>query len=241
MDAKKIAENLGIALLEIPLEPVFEAYCQTLKPFLDDGVSITYENIQARIRGNFLMALSNNFGWLVLTTGNKSEYSVGYCTLYGDMVGGFGVLKDVFKGLVYKLANYKNQKSSFALIPQSVIEKEPSAELKHGQKDTDTLPAYPILDPILEAYVEQARSFHEIKETLGVSPGIIKKAIEMVDRSEYKRRQGPPGIKITPKAFGKDWRFPITNLYKECRVHASPKGGPGKDKEVSSRFTKKEV
>jgi NAD+ synthase (glutamine-hydrolysing) len=175
---------------------------------------VTEENLQARIRGNLLMALSNKFGWLVLTTGNKSELAAGYSTLYGDMVGGFVVLKDIPKTLVYKLARYRNSLEKKELIPEDILKREPTAELKPGQKDTDTLPPYPILDPILKYYVEEDKGFKEIKD-LGFDEDTIIKVMQMVDRSEYKRRQAPPGIKITARAFGKDRRLPITNKYKE--------------------------
>jgi NAD+ synthase (glutamine-hydrolysing) len=238
-DAQRLADNLGIKLITIPIIDVFESYlnlfseafqglernCKPLasvslanhKPLaLVNLVNITEENIQARIRGNILMALSNKFGWLVLTTGNKSEMSVGYCTLYGDMAGGFAVIKDVPKILVYKLSEYRNSIAEVgvgvfaSLIPQSVIERAPSAELRPNQKDVDSLPPYEILDPILQAYVEEDRSLNEIVE-MGFDEAIVKRVILLVDRNEYKRRQGPPGIKITPRAFGKDRRLPITN------------------------------
>lgn len=212
-DVMELVRNLGIELLTLPIDKVFIAYLQLLKaPFSDLRPDVTEENIQARIRGNILMALSNKFGWLVLTTGNKSEVSVGYATLYGDTAGGFSVLKDVPKTMVYELARYRNRKARRSLIPERVLTREPSAELRHNQKDTDTLPPYPILDPILKAYVEEDRSFEEMV-SLGFDKEIVKKVIRMVDRSEYKRRQAPPGIKITPRAFGKDRRMPITNRY----------------------------
>ena len=172
---------------------------------------ITEENLQARIRGNILMALSNKFGYLVLATGNKSEMSTGYATLYGDMVGGFAVIKDVPKTLVYKLAAYRN--SIGKVIPESIIAKAPTAELKPNQKDQDTLPPYDLLDKILKEYVEEDKGYDEIV-TMGFNKDIVSKVIDMVDKSEYKRRQSPPGIKITPKAFGRDRRMPITNKYK---------------------------
>ena len=172
---------------------------------------ITEENLQARIRGNVLMALSNKFGYLVLTTGNKSEMSTGYATLYGDMAGGFAVIKDVPKTLVYKLAAYRNSVSK--VIPESVITKAPTAELKPNQKDQDTLPPYDMLDQILKEYVEEDKGYDEIIR-MGFNKDIVTKVLNMVDKSEYKRRQSPPGIKITPKAFGRDRRMPITNKYK---------------------------
>jgi NAD+ synthase (glutamine-hydrolysing) len=175
---------------------------------------VTEENIQARIRGNILMAFSNKFGWLVLTTGNKSEMSVGYATLYGDMAGGFAVIKDVPKTMVYELCRWKNGKARRVVIPEAMFSKEPSAELKPGQKDTDSLPPYPELDRILKAYIEDDESFDEIL-SLGLDAERVRKVIRMIDRSEYKRRQSPPGIKITERALGRDRRFPITNRYRD--------------------------
>ncbi|HID10608.1 MAG TPA: NAD+ synthase [Candidatus Latescibacteria bacterium] len=213
-DARDVAENLGIRFLVLPIQSIFEAYLRTLSEvFKGLEPDVAEENIQARIRGNLLMALSNKFGWLVLTTGNKSEVSVGYCTLYGDMAGGFGVLKDVPKTLVYRLAEYRNRIGESSVIPRSVLEKPPSAELHPGQKDTDTLPPYEVLDPIIEAYIEHDRSPREIVE-MGMEEEIVRKVVQMVDRNEYKRRQAPPGVKITPRAFGKDWRLPITNCFR---------------------------
>ena len=213
-DARKLARNLGIRFIDLPISKILETYLLTLSiEFKGKKPDVTEENLQARIRGNLLMALSNKFGWLVLTTGNKSELAVGYSTLYGDMVGGFVVLKDIPKTLVYKLARYRNSKEKKELIPEDILKREPTAELKPHQKDTDTLPPYPILDPILKYYVEEDKGFKEIKD-LGFDENTITKVIKMVDRSEYKRRQAPPGIKITPRAFGKDRRLPITNKYK---------------------------
>jgi len=213
-DAYELVKNLGIELIEIPISGIFKSYLEALKEvFKGTEPNVAEENIQARIRGNLLMAISNKFGWLVLTTGNKSEMSVGYATLYGDMAGGFAVIKDVPKTLVYRLARWRNERAGFPLIPERVLWKEPSAELKPDQKDTDTLPPYEVLDPILKAYVEEDRSFEEILN-LGCEEECSKKVIRMIDRSEYKRRQAPPGIKITPRAFGRDRRFPITNKYK---------------------------
>jgi NAD+ synthase (glutamine-hydrolysing) len=211
-DAYELADNLGIKIIEIPIDSIFEMYLNTLKDeFKGLPFNTTEENIQARIRGNILMAFSNKFGWLVLTTGNKSEMSVGYATLYGDMAGGFAVIKDVPKTLVYKICQWKNQKVK--VIPERVLYKEPSAELKPGQRDIDTLPPYEVLDPILKAYIEDDMTFDEIIN-LGCEPDCVKKVISMVDKSEYKRRQAPPGIKITQRAFGRDRRFPITNKYR---------------------------
>lgn len=215
-DSRGLARNLGIKLMEIGIDRVFDAYLKSLKRvFRGRKPDTTEENLQARIRGNMLMALSNKFGWLVLTTGNKSEMSVGYATLYGDMAGGFAVIKDVPKTLVYELAGWRNEKAGRPLIPERVLWKEPSAELKPGQRDVDSLPPYPVLDPILRAYIEQDMSFEEIL-ALGCEEECARGVIGMVDKSEYKRRQAPPGIKITPRAFGRDRRFPITNKYKSC-------------------------
>jgi NAD+ synthase (glutamine-hydrolysing) len=213
-DARGHAKNLGIKIETIHIDEVFRSYLKTFsKQFKGLKQDITEENLQARIRGNLLMALSNKFGWLVLTTGNKSEMSVGYATLYGDMAGGFAVIKDVPKTLVYSLCEWRNKKEGRALIPERILWKEPTAELRPDQRDTDSLPPYPQLDPVLKAYVEEYRSFDEIREQ-GCNVKCAKKVIRMVDVSEYKRRQAPPGIKITPRAFGKDRRFPITNRYK---------------------------
>jgi NAD+ synthase (glutamine-hydrolysing) len=213
-DAYSLAANLGIKIIEVPIDGVFQSYLDSLKKeFQNLPEDATEENIQARIRGNILMAFSNKFGWLVLTTGNKSEMSVGYATLYGDMAGGFAVIKDVPKTMVYELCKWKNTKDGSAVIPERVLLKEPSAELKLNQKDTDTLPPYSLLDPILRSYIEDDKSFEEIL-SLGCEVESAKKAIRMVDTSEYKRRQAPPGIKITQKAFGRDRRFPITNKYR---------------------------
>lgn len=211
-DARKLAANLGIKFMSITIEPIFKLSLMSLESqFAGLGRDTAEENLQARIRGNLIMTISNKFGWLVLTTGNKSEMSTGYATLYGDMAGGFAVIKDVPKTLVYELANYRN--SSDEVIPKSIIEREPTAELKAGQKDTDTLPPYDILDRILKAYVEEDKGFGEIVK-MGFDKTVVGRVIELVDKSEYKRRQSPPGIKITPKAFGKDRRIPITNKYR---------------------------
>jgi NAD+ synthase (glutamine-hydrolysing) len=213
-DAQLLSENLGIEMRVIPIEEAMDSYLHMLAGFFaGTQEDTTEENLQARIRGNILMALSNKFGWMVLTTGNKSEISCGYCTLYGDMAGGFAVIKDVPKTLVYELASYKNSSAGKEIIPPSVIEKEPSAELRPGQRDIDSLPPYEVLDPILEAYVEEDKSLDEIA-ALGFDRELVQRVISLVDRSEFKRRQSPPGIKITPRAFGKDRRFPITNRYR---------------------------
>jgi NAD+ synthase (glutamine-hydrolysing) len=213
-DARLLAENLGIRLHVIPIAEIFKAYLNILAPrFKGLKPNEAEENVQARIRGNILMALSNKFGWLVLTTGNKSEMSVGYCTLYGDMAGGFAVLKDVPKTLVYQLTEYRNKRAGKELIPRNVIVKPPSAELRPNQKDEDSLPPYPVLDPILQAYVEEDKGVEEIAKA-GFDPELVKEVIRMVDRNEYKRRQSPPGVKITHRALGKDRRLPVTNKYR---------------------------
>ena len=218
-DAKKLSANLGIEFKIIPIQYIFDSYLKTLKEeFHGFHPNVTEENLQARTRGNILMALSNKFGWLVLSTGNKSEMSVGYATLYGDMSGGFNVIKDVPKTLVYKLAKYRNSQSK--VMPERIIEKEPTAELRPDQKDTDSLPPYSILDPIMRKYVEEDASFKELVSK-GYPADVVEKIIKLVDSSEYKRRQAPPGIRITPRAFGKDRRMPITNLYKISRKHKS--------------------
>jgi NAD+ synthase (glutamine-hydrolysing) len=213
-DAYALAGNLGIRVIEVSIDDIFRSYLSTLeKEFRGLHRDVTEENLQARIRGNILMAFSNKFGWLVLTTGNKSEMSVGYATLYGDMAGGFAVIKDVPKTMVYDLCRWKNRKAGRVVIPEEMFSKEPSAELKPGQKDTDSLPPYPQLDRILKAYIENDESFDEIL-SLGLDAERVRKVIRMIDRSEYKRRQSPPGIKITERALGRDRRFPITNRYR---------------------------
>lgn len=216
-DSEELAKNLGIKLITIPIGDIFESYKRTLSEvFADLPEDVTEENIQARIRGNILMALSNKYGWLVLTTGNKSEMSVGYATLYGDMAGGFAVIKDVPKTLVYELARYRNRRGPGSPIPERVFRKPPSAELRPNQRDEDDLPPYQVLDPILKAYIEEDKCFEEIV-AMGFEPEIVCRVIRMVDKNEYKRRQAPPGIKITPRAFGKERRLPITNKYIECK------------------------
>ena len=215
-DAQRVGRALGITVQVLPIEPIFEAYLTALKPvFGQRPDDVTEQNIQARIRGNFLMALSNKFGWLVLTTGNKSEMATGYTTLYGDMAGGFAVIKDVPKTLVYTLARFRNGQGNAPPIPQRVLDRAPTAELAPGQADQDTLPPYDVLDRILKAYIEDDRSLREIMGSNRVEPETVRRVLRMVDRSEYKRRQGPLGIKITPKAFGRDRRMPITNRYQE--------------------------
>ena len=213
-DAEDLARNLGIEFHTISIEPLFEAFKLSLKPvFKDLPEDVTEENIQARIRGNLLMSLSNKYGKMVLTTGNKSEVSVGYATLYGDMAGGFSILKDVPKTLVYRLSRYINEKAGKELIPENSITKPPSAELRPDQLDQDSLPDYDILDAILEKYVENHMSYDEIVAE-GFDAAVVRKVIRLVDNNEYKRRQAAPGIKITPRAFGRDRRMPIVNRYR---------------------------
>jgi NAD+ synthase (glutamine-hydrolysing) len=211
-DAELLAEALGIRTVTVPIEGTREAYAEALAgPFSGTQPGLAEENLQARIRGNILMALSNKFGWMVLTTGNKSELATGYCTLYGDMAGGFAVLKDIPKTIVYELARYRNSAGG-EVIPARVLEKPPSAELREGQRDSDSLPPYEELDPILQGYVEDDSSFEELVAA-GHDPATVRRVIGLVDASEYKRRQGAPGIKTTPRAFGRDRRMPITNRY----------------------------
>jgi NAD+ synthase (glutamine-hydrolysing) len=213
-DAELLADNLGIELWNLPIEQPFAAYLDTLAPkFEGTDWGVAEENIQSRIRGNLIMALSNKFGWMVLTTGNKSEMATGYATIYGDMSGGFAVIKDVPKILCYKLAEYRNTVDGAEIIPQSVIDKPPSAELRPDQLDEDSLPPYEVLDAILKAYVEDDLAFDEIV-SLGFEPEIVKHTITLVDRNEYKRRQAAPGIKITPRNFGRDRRMPIANKFR---------------------------
>ena len=211
-DTQELARRLGIELKTLPITPPFKSYLQTLKPaFAGTNVDTTEENLQARIRGSLLMALSNKFGHLVLTTGNKSEMSVGYATLYGDMAGGFAVIKDVPKTMVYELARRRNGVGS-EVIPKCILDRAPTAELRPHQKDEDSLPPYPVLDPILKAYVEDDRSVEEMVE-MGFDRKTVLRVVGLVDRSEYKRRQAPVGIKITHRGLGKDRRMPITNKY----------------------------
>ena len=214
VDAKLLADNLGVELWTLPIEQPFEAMLDTLAPqFEGTDWGISEENIQSRIRGNLIMALSNKFGWLVLTTGNKSEMATGYATIYGDMSGGFAVIKDVPKVMCYELSEYRNSLLDSSVIPVSVIKKPPSAELRPDQFDEDSLPPYERLDPILKAYVEDDMSFEEIVAT-GEDAEVVKHVIGLVDRSEYKRRQAAPGIKITPRNFGRDRRMPIANRWR---------------------------
>jgi NAD+ synthase (glutamine-hydrolysing) len=218
-DARRLARALGIRCLEAPIEPLFGAYLSaTRRLFTAAGGpavpgDVTEQNLQARIRGNLLMALSNRYGWLVLTTGNKSETATGYCTLYGDMAGGFAVIKDVHKTMVYDLARYRNRLGPGSPIARSILKRPPTAELAPRQTDQDTLPPYAVLDRILKAYVEQDKGVAAVIRGRGADAQTARKVIHMVDRSEYKRRQAPPGIKITPKAFGRDRRMPITNRW----------------------------
>jgi NAD+ synthase (glutamine-hydrolysing) len=214
-DAQRVAKNLGIEFLTIPITPLLNAYKRALgKAFKGLKEDVTEENIQARIRGNLLMALSNKFGWLVLTTGNKSEYGVGYTTLYGDMAGGFAVIKDVPKMLVYEVARLVNARAGRPVIPETVFTRAPSAELRPNQTDQDTLPPYPELDRILEGYVEQDQGVNDLIAR-GFPADTVRRVVAMVDTNEYKRRQAPIGVKITPRAFGRDWRPPIVNRFRE--------------------------
>jgi NAD+ synthase (glutamine-hydrolysing) len=213
-DAELLADNLGIDYRTISIEPAFGAYLEMLTPsFADREPGLTYENLQSRCRGQLLMALSNEFGWMVLTTGNKSEMAVGYFTIYGDSVGGYAVIKDVFKLDVYKLCRYVNERAGKEIIPESVIVKPPSAELRPGQRDDQSLPPYEVLDPILDLYIEDDRTAGEIIE-LGHDADTVRRVTRLVDIAEYKRRQCPPGVRVSTKAFGKDRRMPITNAYR---------------------------
>lgn len=213
-DAAQLAHNLGIGFKSIPIETVFKAYLGVLaEPFAGTAPGVAEENVQARIRGNYLMALSNKFGWLVLTTGNKSEMSVGYATLYGDMAGGFAVIKDVLKMLVYDLAVWRNGQGDKPVIPDRCITRPPTAELRYNQQDTDSLPPYDVLDAILAAYVEDDQAPEDIVAALSLPGVVVHRVVRMVDRNEYKRRQAPPGVRITVRAFGKDRRLPITQRF----------------------------
>jgi NAD+ synthase (glutamine-hydrolysing) len=213
-DARRLAEDLGCDFRELPIEPVVEAFGAVLaEPFAGREPDLAEENLQARIRGTLLMALSNKFGWLLVATGNKSELSVGYATLYGDMAGGFALLKDVFKTDVFLLARHLNERAGRELVPQSTIDRAPSAELRDNQLDADSLPPYPELDQVLEAYVEEDRSLDELSAD-GFDPDVVARAVALVDRAEYKRRQAPPGVRLRPKAFGRDRRTPITNRWR---------------------------
>ena len=210
-----LAKNLKMELKEIPIKRIFASYLKTMAPYFAGlPADTTEENIQARIRGNILMAMANKFGGLILTTGNKSEMAVGYCTLYGDMSGGYAVIKDVFKTKVYELARFRNSISREPLIPKSILLRAPSAELRSNQTDEETLGSYEELDKILMAYIEDHASPQDIIAS-GMDAKLVLRTVRLVDMNEYKRRQAPPGVKITPCAFGKDWRLPITNRYKE--------------------------
>jgi NAD+ synthase (glutamine-hydrolysing) len=213
-DARRLAELLGTDFRELPIDDVYSGFESVLaESFAQREPDLTEENLQARIRGVLLMALSNKFGWLVVATGNKSELSVGYATLYGDMAGGFALLKDVFKTDVFRLARHLNERSGRELIPATIIERAPSAELRANQRDDDSLPPYEALDRVLEAYVEEDRSREELSQD-GFDPDVVERAVALIDRAEYKRRQAPPGVRLTPKAFGRDRRTPITNRWR---------------------------
>jgi NAD+ synthase (glutamine-hydrolysing) len=213
-DAQRLAETLGIDYRTIAIEPGHAAFQQMLADsFTGLAEDLTEENLQSRIRGVLLMALSNKFNWMVLTTGNKSEMAVGYSTLYGDTAGGFAVIKDVPKTLVYRLCRMRNARAGSEIIPEAVLTKPPSAELRPDQRDDQSLPPYEVLDPILEAYVEGDLTAGELEEA-GFDPAVVRLVVTLVDRAEYKRRQSPPGVRVTPKAFGKDRRVPITNRYR---------------------------
>jgi NAD+ synthase (glutamine-hydrolysing) len=206
-----LAVNLGCRFDVVPIEATFESFLSTLDPLFEDAPpGVAEENLQARIRGTILMAVSNKFGGMVVATGNKSEMAVGYATLYGDMVGGYAVLKDVYKTLVYRLARWRNNERE--VIPQAIIDKAPSAELRPDQFDTDSLPPYDLLDAVLEQYIEQDRTVDEIT-AVGFDRDLVCRIARLVDRNEYKRRQAPPGVRITSKGFGRDRRLPITNRY----------------------------
>jgi len=214
-DAALLAQNLGIEFHDVSIRAIYEMYLKELQILWPDKpADTTEENLQARIRGTIIMALSNKFGWLVLTTGNKSELATGYCTLYGDMAGGFSLIKDVPKTLVYDLARWRNKQSDRPIIPKDTITRPPTAELRADQKDTDSLPPYEILDPIIERYVERDMGLEEIVKD-GFEASLVERVGRMIDLNEYKRRQGAPGIKITPKAFGRDRRMPLTNAFRE--------------------------
>jgi NAD+ synthase (glutamine-hydrolysing) len=213
-DAQRLAEALGCDFREIAIEPIAEQFLGALEShFAGYDADLTEENLQARIRGTLLMALSNKFGWLLVATGNKSEMSVGYATLYGDMAGGFALLKDVYKTDVFRLAIHLNERAGRELIPKSIIDRAPSAELRDEQLDEDSLPPYPKLDAVLEAYVEQDRTLEELSND-GFDADVVERAVALVDRAEYKRRQAPPGVRLRPKAFGRDRRTPITNRWR---------------------------
>jgi NAD+ synthase (glutamine-hydrolysing) len=225
-DARQVARSLGLRFDVLEIEGIFSGYLDALRePFRGSEPGVAEENLQARIRGNLLMALSNRFGSLVLATGNKSEYAVGYATLYGDMAGGFAPVKDVPKTLLYELARWRNGMAPTPPIPRRVLDKAPSAELRPDQKDTDMLPPYEVLDPIIEAYVEDDAAPEDIIARRGLDPVLVERVVAMIDGAEYKRRQAAPGIKITPKAFGRDRRLPITNRYR-ARLTRERSGAP---------------
>jgi NAD+ synthase (glutamine-hydrolysing) len=215
-DAILLAKNLGIELLDIAIQPICDTFFQALaSAFKGTTPNIAEENIQARVRGTLLMALSNKFGWLILTTGNKSETSTGYCTLYGDTAGGFAVLKDVLKTTVFALSRRINENAGRSIIPETTLLRRPTAELKENQFDEDSLGAYTQLDPIIVHYVEENNTLAQIRANTKADPSYLSRIISLVDRNEYKRRQAPPGIKITSRSFGRDHRMPITNRYRE--------------------------
>ncbi len=225
-DAEKLAANLGMDIASAPIEQAHRALAATLSPLLGgDPSGLTDENLQSRIRGVLLMALSNAHGWIVLTTGNKSEMATGYSTLYGDSAGGFAVIKDVAKTLVYELCRHRNARAGFDLIPLTVLDKAPSAELRPDQRDDESLPPYSVLDAVMAGYVEADRSADDLVSE-GFDAATVTRVVGLVDRAEYKRRQMPPGVRISGKAFGKDRRMPITNHYRSVRDHAVPPTGP---------------
>jgi len=213
-DARRLAESLGCDFREISIESLFAEYLDALRDdFAGLEPDLAEENLQARIRATLLMALSNKFGWLVVAAGNKSELSVGYSTLYGDLAGGFALIKDVYKTDVFRLARHLNERAGRDVIPRTIIDRAPSAELREGQRDEDSLPPYAELDRVLEAYVELDRSREELSAD-GFDRDLVERAVALIDRAEYKRRQAPPGVRLRPKAFGRDRRTPITNRWK---------------------------
>src|SRR4051795_12551449 len=213
-DARRVAESLGASFREIAIGPVVDEFGSALaEAFEGREPDLAEENIQARARGVLLMALSNKFGWLLVATGNKSELSVGYATLYGDMAGGFALLKDVYKTDVFRLSRYLNERAGRVLIPEAIIERAPSAELRSDQLDEDSLPPYNALDQVLEAYVEDDRSREDLTSD-GFDRDVVERALALIDRAEYKRRQAPPGVRLRPRAFGRDRRTPITNRWR---------------------------
>jgi NAD+ synthase (glutamine-hydrolysing) len=224
-DARQVARSLGLRFDVLEIDGIFSGYLDALRePFRGTEPGVAEENLQARVRGNLLMALSNRFGSLVLATGNKSEYAVGYATLYGDMAGGFAPVKDVPKTLLYELARWRNGMEPTPPIPRRVLDRPPSAELRPDQQDTDSLPPYEVLDPIIEAYVENDAAPEDIIARRGLNPVLVERVVAMIDGAEYKRRQAAPGIKITPKAFGRDRRLPITNRYRSRLTRAGSAG-----------------